>query len=102
MVRAGPGGDRPAPTMASRGGSSEVVVEDGEVRATGVAGSRADRVAAEESKDAEATANRQRLLFDNLANLSRAADQADRDGNPEYAAALRLRAEVLAKSVRME
>lgn len=88
-------GDRVDPAAAP-------VVEAGAVTATGAPGSREDRLAAERARDDEARANRQRLLYDTLTNLRSAADRAEREGDAAYAAALRERADILSRSVRME
>jgi hypothetical protein len=86
------GGTLPESSLATK---SPVVPIDAGV-------SRADRLAAEEAATAEARANRQRLLFRNLTDLESAAERAEQEGKPEYAAALRRRAEVLKQSAKVD
>lgn len=91
-----------AKAASPRGEAAADDEENGEVTSSGARGTRADRLAAAEAQDAQARVNRQRLFSSTLADLSAAADQADREGKPQYAAALRRRAEILSQSMESQ
>jgi hypothetical protein len=94
--------DAPVAGAALRAAPPEAATSDPTGPAVTGASPREDRVAEVRAEAAEARANRQRLLKTTLADLSSAAERAEREGKPEYAANLRHRAEVLARSVRKE
>jgi hypothetical protein len=78
------------------------IEEAGEVEAVIGQLTLGDRRAEEEAQISEARTQRRRLLDRNLADLGAAAERAEREGKPEYAAALRRRAEILEQSVQLE
>ncbi len=75
--------------------ASPQVEEAGAVTPRGSSTSRAERRSARDDAEAQARANRQQLLFQTLQDLQHAAARAEREGDPQRAAALRHRSEVL-------
>lgn len=95
---------KPSVLPAGRDPSAKItpIAERGVVEPDNAQISSAERSAKEEAHAAEASANRQRLLFKNLSDLSSAAERAEREGNPTYAAALRRRAEILGRGLHTD